>query len=99
MGAKRHTDEFVRFAADRSILLAWVDERQAELHPVSRITRERMMRNFEILSEATDQNGRPFRVLRVPMPAVVERPVVLSAPERATDAWTSASFPPSEGRA
>jgi agmatine deiminase len=98
MGANGHTDEFVRFAGARTVLLAWVDEEAARAHPVAAINRERMVRNFEILSRATDASGRPFRVLRVPMPRAVERARVLSAPERATDAWTSANFPAREGR-
>lgn len=98
LGANGHTDEFVRFADANTILLAWVDEEAARSHPVARINRDRMIRNFTILSEATDQSGLPFRILRVPMPREIERSVMLSAPDKATDAWTTASFPSSEGR-
>ncbi len=98
LGANGHTDEFVRFADTRTVLLAWVDERRAQEHPVARLNRERMLRNYQILSTATDQEGRPFRILRVPMPTVIERTVTLAAADRATDAWNEASFPRSEGR-
>lgn len=95
-GAGGHTDEFVRFADARTILLAWVPEGAA--HPVDAINRERMVRNLAILEAATDQDGRPFDIVKLPMPTPVEREVVvLEKPERRTD-WTADVFPKSEGR-
>jgi agmatine deiminase len=78
-GTGGHTDQFVRFADAQTVLLAWVSQAQAAAHPVARLTRERMKRNFQILSRATDADGRPLRVIKVPMPRVLERPVRLSA--------------------
>ena len=73
-GTGGHTDQFVRFADARTVLLAWVSEAQAAAHPVARLTRQRMQRNLEILSRATDLEGRPFRIVKVPMPRTLERP-------------------------
>lgn len=99
-GTGGHTDEFVRFADARTVLLAWADEAEAREHPVARLNQSRMQANFDILSASTDQNGRPLRVLKVPLPRVIERSVVLSADADTTHSaqWTAASFPAREGR-
>ncbi len=98
IGAGGHTDEFVRFADASTILLAWVGDEQVDLHPLNRINRERMRQNYEILASATDQAGKPFRVLKVPMPAVIERKVVLAPKADMSARWNEACFPKSEGR-
>lgn len=98
LGADGHTDEFVRFADAHTILLASVDEARADEHPVRRLDRERMQRNRAILDAATDQDGVPFRIIEVPMPDVIERPVVLAPREDETSLWNEANFPASEGR-
>ena len=99
-GTGGHTDEFVRFADARTVLLAWADETEARQHPVARLNQRRMEINFDILSGSTDQNGKPLRVIKVPLPRTIERPVVLSAgADTAYSAqWTAASFPLREGR-
>lgn len=99
-GTGGHTDEFVRFADARTVLLAWPDEAEARSHPVAQLNQARMQANFDILADSTDQNGRPLRVIKVPLPRTIERPVVLSADaDTAYSAqWTAASFPAREGR-
>jgi agmatine deiminase len=99
-GTGGHTDEFVRFADSHTVLLAWPDDAEAQRHPVARLNRQRMQRNAEILAAARAVDGRPLRVLRLPMPRVVERRVRLSA---AADRgwynqWTADFFPRSERR-
>ena len=78
MGTGGHTDEFVRFADARTVLLAWVDESEINGHPYNKLNYERMMKNYEILKKATDQDGKPFRIIKVPLPYYQERPVVVS---------------------
>jgi agmatine deiminase len=99
-GTGGHTDQFVRFADARTVLLAWVSEAQAAAHPVARLTRERMQRNLEILQRATDLDGRPFRIVKVPMPHTLQRPVVLSAQAdtRYSEQWRADDFAPDEQR-
>ncbi|MBL8327640.1 MAG: agmatine deiminase family protein [Rubrivivax sp.] len=99
-GTGGHTDEFVRFADAATVLLAWPDEAEAARHPVARLNRQRMQRNAEILAASRTLDGQPLRVLRLPMPRIVERRVFLSA---AADRgwfnqWTADFFPRSEGR-
>lgn len=99
-GTGGHTDEFVRFADERTVLLAWVDADEAARHPVARLNRQRMQRNLAVLSRSTDAQGRPLRVLKLPLPRVVERPVVLAAgadPVRSEE-WTADFFAPRERR-
>ncbi len=99
-GTGGHTDEFVRFADANTVLLAWPDDHDAALHPVTRLTRLRMQRNFDILSRVSGPTGERLRVVKVPMPKIIERRVFLSsAAERAwSQEWTADFFPPQERR-
>lgn len=97
-GAGGHTDEFVRFADPRTVLLAWPDETDA--HPVARATLARMRRSHAILAASTDLQGQRLRVIKVPMPRIVQRRVVVRAEaeiERSEE-WRLDYFAPSEGR-
>lgn len=99
-GTGGHTDEFVRFADARTVLLAWPDDADVAAHPVARLTRQRMQRNAEILAAASDADGAPLKLLKVPMPRPVERRVFLSAAPghpRSRD-WSADHFPAAEGR-
>jgi agmatine deiminase len=99
-GTGGHTDEFVRFADENTVLLACVEEAEANAHPVARLNRLRMQVNLEVLRAATDARGRPLRVIKVPLPRIVERPVVLRADADTTypDQWSADAFPAAEGR-
>ncbi len=66
-----HTDEFVRFANDSVILLAWVPEEENDLHPVNRMNHDILSKNFKLLKKSNDQDGKPFTVIRVPHPSAV----------------------------
>lgn len=80
-GTNGHADEFARFANANTILLAWVDESEKDENPVKQATHQRMKRNYEILKEAKDQEGKPFNIIKVPMPKHVIRDIVLT-PDR-----------------
>jgi agmatine deiminase len=106
-GTGGHTDEFVRFADARTVLLAWPDDADVAAHPVARLNRQRMQRNFDILAAATDagpdgsnKGGQPFRIIKLPVPRAVERRIFLSAAadERFSADWTADFFPPGERR-
>lgn len=97
MGAGGHTDEFVRFTDAHTILLAWEDDASPTAHPVQRINRERMQKNYDILARSTDQEGKPFRIIKVPMPAVIERKVVLAPKSDQSSALNEVYFPASDG--
>jgi len=99
-GTGGHTDEFVRFADPRTVLLAWPDEAEARTHPVARLNRTRMQRNFDLLARATDAEGAPLRVVKVPLPKIIERRIFLSAAADPawSHEWTADYFPPHELR-
>lgn len=99
-GTGGHTDEFVRFADERTVLLAWPEDADVAASPVARLTRQRMQRNHDILARSADLQGRPLRVLRLPMPRLVQRRIFLSAGAETalSEGWTAGFFPPSERR-
>lgn len=66
--AINHIDEYCRFVTPNTILLAEVTEAEAAKGPVERENRRRMEENYEILKKAKDQDGRPFKIIRIPMP-------------------------------
>ena len=68
IGTGGHVDVFARFADASTILLAEVSEAQRDTYPIMAETYRRMAKNEAILRAAKDQDGKPFRILRVPMP-------------------------------
>jgi len=61
-----HADEYVRFAAADLLLLAQADSTSSD--PLEQENSRRLEENYRRLKAATDQNGRPFRIVRVPLP-------------------------------
>jgi agmatine deiminase len=60
-----HVDETARFVNDSTILLAEpvdLDE------PIDQENKRRMDVNFDIIKRATDQDGKPFKIVRMPLP-------------------------------
>ncbi len=68
IGTGGHVDVFARFADASTILLAEVSQAQRDTYPIMAETYRRMEKNYAILRAAKDQDGKPFRILRVPMP-------------------------------
>lgn len=62
-----HVDEFARFVNDSTILLAWVNQNERKSE-VEIETGKRMEVNYEILKNTTDQQGKRFKIVKVPMP-------------------------------
>lgn len=85
LGTGGHTDEFVRFADASTILLAWVDESEIDKHPFNKINFDRMSENLRILEQATDQDGSPFKIIKVPLPEPIERKILVKAKLDSTD--------------
>lgn len=65
-----HIDEYARFANDSTILLAQVDSADFA-DPIAWENHRRLEENYYILSNSTDQEGRPFTIVRMPMPITV----------------------------
>ncbi len=65
-----HIDEFARFVDDKTILLAQVDPADME-DPIAQENHRRMEENYAILKSAVDQDGEPFKIMRVPLPQTI----------------------------
>jgi len=61
-----HTDEFVRFVDEDTLLLAEVTEEEAAEDALSAVARQRLEAAYATLRSATDQDGKPFEIIRVP---------------------------------
>jgi agmatine deiminase len=62
-----HIDEVCRFVGPNTVLLAQVNEEERDSDPIMRISYERLEENYRILKEATDQDGKPFKIIRIPV--------------------------------
>ncbi|MCU0389058.1 MAG: agmatine deiminase family protein [Chitinophagaceae bacterium] len=78
-GGVQHSDEFVRFSNANTILLAWVDESEKDLNPINKMNYESLNESYQILKNATDQDGKPFTIVKVPLPDLITRKIVASA--------------------
>lgn len=76
-GTGGHTDEFVRFANPNTILLAWVNEEEKDANPLNQMNWERMNENFRILEKSTDQDGKAFKIIKVPLPDLIVKKIVI----------------------
>jgi agmatine deiminase len=99
-GTGGHTDEFVRFADARTVLLAWPEDQDAQHHPVARLTRQRMEKNLALLQASRNAKGERLKLIKIPMPRPIQREVVLrdDADTNWSNQWRAADFPPDEGR-
>lgn len=61
-----HIDEYARFVGPKTILLVEVRPEERDSDPLAKITYENMEENCQILKNATDQDGKPFTVIRAP---------------------------------
>jgi agmatine deiminase len=77
-GTLGHTDEFVRFVNDTTLLLAWVDESEKDSDYFTQENYRRMNRNLEIIKQYKDYKGRNFEVIKVPIPNVITAKAVVS---------------------
>lgn len=73
-GVNGHVDEFVRFADANTVLISSVSEAEAGSHPILAEAKRRLDENYEILVNATDQDGKKLEVVKVPFaPLVIDR--------------------------
>lgn len=63
-----HINEIARFANPTTILLAQVLPQDRYTNSFSANSYLNLEENYRILSKATDQNGKAFRIIRIPMP-------------------------------
>ncbi len=63
-----HIDEFCRFVSADTVLMAEVTENEADECPIAKVNRERIEENVKILEESVDQDGKPLKIKRIPLP-------------------------------
>jgi agmatine deiminase len=69
-GANGHIDEYVRFVNDSTIVVAQIDPQEADWDPISRADHKILRENLAQLRAAADVDGRPFRIVTLPVPAL-----------------------------
>jgi len=74
-GGVQHSDEFVRFSNANTLLLAWVDEKEKDLNPINKLNYESLTESYNILKNATDQDGKPFTIIKVPLPDLITKSI------------------------
>jgi agmatine deiminase len=92
-GTGGHIDEFCRFADPHTILLAEVSRRERDADPVMRMSYERLEENYRILSRARDQDGKRFKIVRVPVPDLMYDEVTLAREDTQELAYFAGSKP------
>lgn len=65
---KGHINEIARFASPDTILLAQVLPEDRYINSFSENSYLRLEENYQILLNSTDQAGKPFRIIRIPLP-------------------------------
>jgi len=65
-GTGGHCDQFVRFANDSTILLAWEFDILNQTDSIRIINNKRMESNFQILARATNHNREKFSIIKIP---------------------------------
>jgi len=63
-----HVDEHCRFVSPSAVLVAEVNEEEAESSAIADVTRRRLEENVAILRAANDQDGNPLTIHRIPVP-------------------------------
>ena len=67
-----HTDEMARFIDENTILLAEVTEEEAASNAISKENKRRLDAAYEAIVAATDTDGNPFKIIRIPTSAHIE---------------------------
>lgn len=70
-GTGGHLDQFVRFANENTVLLAWVSEQENQNSDIAKINFQRMRENYTILKNTTDLNGQKLTIIKVPFPTMI----------------------------
>lgn len=65
-----HIDEMARFVDAHTVLLAQVDSNDLD-EPIGRENQRRLTQNLRILKTARDQDGKAFKIIRMPLPKLV----------------------------
>lgn len=76
-GTGGHSDEFVRFVNDSTVLLAWEFSETDTAYPLREMNKIRMQKNLDILEQARDDRNQAFKVVKMPIPEIFYKVVEL----------------------
>ena len=79
IGVNGHIDEFCRFANKSTIFMTYPDVMDTINNPVAKTTYERMVVNYKILKNATDQDGKHFEIIKFPIPELTYKTYILDS--------------------
>lgn len=82
IGSGGHIDLFCRFAGPNTILLSEVKKEETKNNLVAAINYEILEENYRILKNSTDQDGKPFNIIRIPVGPFMPAKHVLTASDR-----------------
>jgi agmatine deiminase len=80
-GTRGHADEFARFVNPTTIFLAWVDDNEVDINTINKLNYARMRENYQRLLQARDQDGKPFTIVKIPIPDLFSRARIISEKE------------------
>lgn len=66
--ANGHIDEMCRFASADTILIASISEEEAQGSKLHALNKKRLDMAYTAVKNARDQEGKPFRILKLPVP-------------------------------
>ncbi|QBD83240.1 agmatine deiminase family protein [Ktedonosporobacter rubrisoli] len=66
--ANGHIDEICRFTDESTIVIAQVSEEEAAVSKLHALNKERLDQAYETIQAARTQEGKAFRILKMPMP-------------------------------
>lgn len=67
-GTGGHVDELCRFADDHTLLVERMSEKEKNKDALSQLNFQRLESNYQILKKATDQDGKLFKIVEMPVP-------------------------------
>ncbi len=77
LGTGGHTDEYVRFANDTTILLSWVSEHESHLNPIDSLNYLNYTECYNILQKIVRPDGGKFRIVKVPSAPIQKEQTVV----------------------
>lgn len=87
IGTSGHVDEFCRFADTHTVLLAAVPADDTLHNEYSRESYHRMEANLAILKKSVAQDGKPFKIIRIPSGPVITQKLNYRALNEEEQSW------------
>src|SRR5699024_8063680 len=64
--ANGHIDEICRFADEKTIIIASIEEKEARTNKLHALNKERLDKAYEVIKNSRDNEENPFRILKMP---------------------------------